>query len=103
MLLKWLIHKKNTDADVYLDVGRHDLAYNTRLEEKIDAAAKRWLKVERKKMFGRICYLLKARWSSEFTKIILSYEWTRNNGNKALKTGMFCLLTTRENPWPDGL
>ena len=33
--------------------------YNTKLEEKIDAAAKQWQNVEKKKMFGGVCYLLK--------------------------------------------
>ena len=33
--------------------------YNPKLEEKIDAAAKRWRNLEKNKMFGGVCYLLK--------------------------------------------
>jgi len=33
--------------------------YNAKLEEKIDAAVKRWQIVEKKKMFGGVGYLLK--------------------------------------------
>jgi TfoX/Sxy family transcriptional regulator of competence genes len=35
------------------------MSYNLTLEEKIDAAMKRWQNVGKKKMFGGICYLLK--------------------------------------------
>jgi TfoX/Sxy family transcriptional regulator of competence genes len=35
------------------------MAYSTALEEKIDGAVKNWKSVEKKKMFGGICYLLK--------------------------------------------
>ncbi len=34
------------------------MSYNTKLEEKIDSAVKRWQNVEKKKMFGGVCYLL---------------------------------------------
>ncbi len=35
------------------------MAYNEKLEEKIDAAVKGWRNIERKKMFGGVCYLFK--------------------------------------------
>ena len=34
------------------------MAYNDQLEEKIDAAVKRWQNVEKKKMFGGVGYLI---------------------------------------------
>jgi len=33
--------------------------YSARLEEKIDAAVQRWKDVDKKKMFGGVCYLLR--------------------------------------------
>ena len=35
------------------------MPYNTKLEKKIDATAKWWLNMGKKKMFGGVCYLLK--------------------------------------------
>jgi hypothetical protein len=35
------------------------MSYNTKLEERIDAAVKLWRNVEKKKMFGGVGYLLK--------------------------------------------
>src|SRR5512137_2361750 len=35
------------------------MSYNTRLEEKIDNAAARWKDMQKKKMFGGVCWLLR--------------------------------------------
>ena len=35
------------------------MAYNTRLEEKIDGATARWKDVQKKKMFGGACWMLR--------------------------------------------
>lgn len=35
------------------------MPYNARLEEKIDGAVQRWKDVQKKKMFGGVCYLLR--------------------------------------------
>jgi TfoX/Sxy family transcriptional regulator of competence genes len=35
------------------------MPYSARLEEKIDAAARRWKSVEKRRMFGGVCWLIK--------------------------------------------
>jgi len=42
--------------------------YNAKLEEKIDAAAGQWQNVEKKKMFGGVCYLLKGNMAFGISK-----------------------------------
>ena len=39
------------------------MAYNEKLEEKIEALSSRWKGLEKKKMFGGICYLVKGNMS----------------------------------------
>jgi hypothetical protein len=41
------------------------MSYNAKLEAMIDVAAKQWKELEKKKMFGGVCYMLKGTWPSE--------------------------------------
>jgi TfoX/Sxy family transcriptional regulator of competence genes len=59
--------------------------YNTRLEEKIDAAAKRWQNVEKKKMFGGVCYLLKGNMAFGIYKDSLIVRMDRDLTDKSLQ------------------
>lgn len=61
------------------------LAYNTKLEEKIDAAARRWQNVEKKKMFGGVCYLLKGNMSFGIHKDFLIVRMDKEQGEQTLK------------------
>jgi hypothetical protein len=60
------------------------MAYNTKLEDKIDAAAKRWQHVEKKKMFGGVCYLLKGNMAFGIYKDSLIVRMDRNLAEKSL-------------------
>lgn len=59
--------------------------YNTRLEEKIDAAVKRWQNVEKKKMFGGIGYLLKGNMCFGILKDNLIVRIDKEQGEQSLK------------------
>ena len=65
--------------------GGGAMAYSTRLEEKIDAAAKRWKSVEKKKMFGDVCWLLKGNMAFGIWKDFLIVRMDREQGEKSLK------------------
>jgi hypothetical protein len=59
--------------------------YNTKLEEKIDAAVKRWQNVEKKKMFGGVCYLLKGNLCFGIYKDGLIVRMDKEQGAERLK------------------
>ncbi len=61
------------------------MAYNTRLEEKIDNAVKRWNDLAKKKLFGGICYLLKGNMCFGIWKDFLIVRTGRELGEKSLK------------------
>ena len=61
------------------------MPYNTRLEEKIDAAAKRWQNVEKKKMFGGVCYLLRGNMAFGIWKDSLIVRMDREQAEQSLK------------------
>ena len=61
------------------------MAYNTKLEEKIDAAAERWQNVEKKKMFGGICYLIKGNMCFGIWKDFLIVRMGKEQGEQSLK------------------
>jgi TfoX/Sxy family transcriptional regulator of competence genes len=59
--------------------------YNTKLEEKIDAAVKRWQNVEKKKMFGGVGYLLKGNMCFGIYKDNLIVRIDKEQGEQSLK------------------
>jgi hypothetical protein len=59
--------------------------YSTKLEEKIDAAVKRWQNVEKKKMFGGVCYLLKGNMAFGIYKDSLIVRMDRDLAEKSLQ------------------
>ena len=59
--------------------------YNTKLEEKIDAALKRWQNVEKKKMFGGVCYLLKGNMAFGIFKDSLIVRMDKDQGEQSLR------------------
>jgi TfoX/Sxy family transcriptional regulator of competence genes len=59
--------------------------YNKKLEEKIDAAVKRWQNVEKKKMFGGVGYLLKGNMCFGIYKDDLIVRMGKDQGEKRLK------------------
>jgi TfoX N-terminal domain len=61
------------------------MAYNVKLEEKIDAAANRWKGAEKKKMFGGICYLLRGNMAFGIWKDLLIVRMDRELAEKSLK------------------
>ncbi len=61
------------------------MPYNTTLEQKIDAAAKRWQNVEKKKMFGGVCYLLKGNMAFGIHKDFLIVRLDKEQGEQSLK------------------
>ena len=61
------------------------MAYNTKLEEMIDLVAKRWQHVEKKKMFGGVCYLLKGNMAFGIYKDFLIVRMDREQGAQSLK------------------
>ena len=58
--------------------------YNQNLEDKIDAAAKEWRNVEKKKMFGGVCYLLKGNMAFGIHKDSLIVRMDRDLAEKSL-------------------
>jgi len=60
------------------------MSYNTKLEEKIDAAMKRWQNVAKKKMFGGVCYLLKGNMCFGIWKDFLIVRMDRERGAQSL-------------------
>jgi TfoX/Sxy family transcriptional regulator of competence genes len=61
------------------------MSYNTRLEEKIDAAVKRWQNMEKKKMFGGVGYLLKGNMAFGIWKDFLIVRMDKEQGEQSLK------------------
>jgi TfoX/Sxy family transcriptional regulator of competence genes len=61
------------------------MAYNTLLEEKIDAAAGLWQNMEKKKMFGGVCYLLKGNMAFGIYKEFLIVRMDKAQGEQSLK------------------
>ncbi len=59
--------------------------YNTKLEEKIDAAAKQWQNREKKKMFGGVGYLLKGNMAFGIHKDFLIVRMDKEQGEQSLK------------------
>lgn len=59
--------------------------YNTKLEEKIDAALKQWQNVEKKKMFGGVCYLLKGNMAFGIYKDSLIVRMDKDQWVQSLK------------------
>jgi TfoX/Sxy family transcriptional regulator of competence genes len=60
------------------------MSYNTKLEEKINAIAKRWQNVEKKMMFGGVCYLLKGNMAFGIYKDFLIVRMDKEQGEKSL-------------------
>ncbi len=61
------------------------MAYNTKLEEMIDAAVKRWKDVEKKKMFGGVGYLLKGNMAFGIHKDFLIVRMDKEQGEQSLQ------------------
>lgn len=61
------------------------MAYNSKLEGTIDTTLKRWQNVEKKKMFGGVCYLLKGNMAFGIWKDFLIVRMGREEGEKSLK------------------
>jgi TfoX/Sxy family transcriptional regulator of competence genes len=61
------------------------VSYSTKLEEKIDDAANRWQNVEKKKMFGGVCYLLKGNMAFGIHKDFLIVRMDKEEGEKSLR------------------
>lgn len=55
------------------------------LEAMIDAAARRWKDLEKKKMFGGICYLLRGNMAVGIWKDFLIVRMDKEQGAKSLK------------------
>ena len=61
------------------------MAYNVVLETMIDRAAKHWQKVEKKKMFGGLCYLLKGNMAFGIYKDLLIVRMDKEQAKQSLK------------------
>ena len=61
------------------------MSYNTKLEEKIDAATRRWKDEEKKKMFGGVGYLLKGNMAFGIHKDFLIVRMDKEQGEQSLK------------------
>jgi len=59
--------------------------YNAELETAIDSAVKRWKDVDKKKMFGGVCYLLKGNMCFGILKDFLIVRMDKEQGEKSLK------------------
>ena len=62
------------------------MSYNAKLEEKIDAATRRWKDVEKKKMFGGVGYLLKGNMAFGIHKDFLIVRMDKEQGEQSLKS-----------------
>jgi len=60
------------------------MSYSLKLEAKIDAATSRWKNVEKKKMFGGICYLIKGNMSFGIWKDSLIVRMEKKAAEKFL-------------------
>jgi len=61
------------------------MSYNATLETKIDAASTRWKNVEKKKMFGGVCYLFRGNMAFGIWKDFLIVRMARESGEQALR------------------
>ncbi len=61
------------------------MAYNTKLEGNIDSAVARWKGVEKKKLFGGVCYLLKGNMAFGIHKDFLIVRVDKDLGEKSLQ------------------
>ncbi len=61
------------------------MAYNTKLEDTIDSAVTRWKDVEKKKLFGGVCYLIKGNMAFGIHKDFLIVRVDKDLGEKSLK------------------
>ncbi len=61
------------------------MSYNTKLEENIDSAVARWKGVEKKKLFGGVCYVLKGNMAFGIHKDFLIVRLGKELGEKSLK------------------
>jgi hypothetical protein len=59
--------------------------YNTKLEDKIDAASNKWPNMEKKKMFGGVCYLLRGNMAFGIWKNSLIVRMDKDQGVQSLK------------------
>ena len=61
------------------------MAYNSRLEERIDRTVARWQGVHKKKMFGGVCYLLKGNMAFGIWKDFLIVRMEKDAAAQSLK------------------
>jgi hypothetical protein len=61
------------------------MSFNTALEEKIDRAVKAWRKVEKKKMFGGVCYLFNGNMAFGIYQDFLIVRMDKEQGAQSLK------------------
>ena len=61
------------------------MAYNEKLEEKIDTTVTHWQNVERKKMFGGVCWLLKGNMAFGIWKDFLIVRMDKDQAVESLK------------------
>lgn len=61
------------------------MPYNIKLEEKIDVAVKRWKDVDKKKMFGGVCYLTNGNMCFGIWKDSLIVRMDKDLAGKSLK------------------
>ena len=59
--------------------------YSTKLEERIDTAARRWQNAEKKKMFGGVCWLLKGNMAFGIWKDFLIVRMDMDLAEKSLQ------------------
>jgi len=60
------------------------MSYSAKLEAMIDVAAKRWKDLEKKKMFGGVCYLLRGNMAFGIWKDFLIVRMDKEQGKKSL-------------------
>ncbi len=61
------------------------MSYNEALEKKIDTAALRWKNVEKRKMFGGVCYLLRGNMAFGIWKDLLIVRMDKEQGEQSLR------------------
>ena len=61
------------------------VSYNAKLEEKIDSAAARWKDMQKKKMFGGVCYLLRGNMCFGIWKDFLIVRMDKGMAEKTLQ------------------
>ena len=61
------------------------MAYSIELEERIDAASKRWKDVQKRKMFGGVCWLFKGNMAFGIWKDFLIVRMDREQAAASLK------------------